>query len=91
MHAITFEIETSARYQRFSYQQSVEWWAVFKSSMEQIIMQRLKQSRATVFWKEYAPSHFGGRTGTFTGLEESLRKELPVQPDCPPASYGETW
>jgi hypothetical protein len=61
--------------------------------MQDLILRRLKQSRATVYWKEYAPAHFGGRTGTWTGVEESLTEldDLPIRADCPSASHGEYW
>ena len=41
-------------------------------------------------WKDYSPSHFSGGTGTFNGIDESL-KEVPSRVKCEPASVGEFW
>lgn len=45
---------------------------------------------AQVVWKDYSPSHFSGGTGTFNGIDESL-KEVPSRVKCEPASVGEFW
>eukprot|EP00884_Botryococcus_braunii_P000146 jgi/Botrbrau1/10131/Bobra.0191s0004.1 len=68
-----------------------DWWSVFKFTMAKLIETRLQHMTATVYWKEYAPAHFGGRTGTWTGIEESLSDVLPVREACEPAQFGEYW
>eukprot|EP00884_Botryococcus_braunii_P017926 jgi/Botrbrau1/4817/Bobra.0325s0036.1 len=65
-------------------------WHYFKVDMHELIMQRLKDVRAAVYWKEYSPTHFGGRTGTFTGIDEDFPDILPPL-QCSPASHGEFW
>jgi hypothetical protein len=59
--------------------------------MRELVLQRLQKVRATVYWKDYAPTHFGGRTGTFTGIDEANLAFLGVRENCPAATHGEFW
>ena len=45
---------------------------------------------AQAIWKDYSPTHFGGQTGTYTGIEESIQG-VPARPRCDPATVGEFW
>eukprot|EP00884_Botryococcus_braunii_P007792 jgi/Botrbrau1/17013/Bobra.49_2s0071.1 len=63
-------------------------WPTFMSSMQEFVMSRLRHLNATVIWKEYTPTHFGGHTGTFTWFHRDFR---PSDPKCEPASRGEFW
>ena len=42
-------------------------WAAWQRDMHQLFTERLCQLPAQVFWKQHAPPHFGGTTGTETG------------------------
>lgn len=59
--------------------------------MRELILTRLQGLNARVYWRENTPSHFGGPTGTYTGIEELLKAVLGVPKICPPASHGEFW
>ena len=54
-------------------------------------MQRLSKYPAKSLWRSYAPTHFGGRTGTYMGIDEEHLKDMPVRRTCEPAEHGEYW
>lgn len=56
--------------------------------MRTLILERLRYLKMRIFWKEYAPAHFGGHTGTYIWFIPGF---LPPDPKCEPASVGETW
>ena len=53
----------------------------YKSTMTDIIMKQLRPLPATVYWREYAPAHFGGPSGAFV--------PNPSLPRCEQATVGE--
>lgn len=44
----------------------------FKLDVEEIFMEKLAKSPAQTFWRVNSPAHFGGHTGTYTAIQESL-------------------
>ena len=43
-------------------------WTRYINDMQQLFSQRLAQMPALVLWRAYGPTHFGGPTGTYTGV-----------------------
>ena len=69
---------------------------MFTVDMPELFHARLKHYPCRVIWKEYAPTHFGGATGAYTGVEEMLgpdskSKKVASNDACYPASVGEYW
>lgn len=54
-------------------------------------MKRLSQYPARSLWRSYAPTHFGGRTGTYMGIDEEHLQDMPTRRHCEPAEHGEYW
>lgn len=59
--------------------------------VEELFMKRLRQYPARSLWRSYAPTHFGGRTGTYMGIDEEHLQEMPTRRHCEPAEHGEYW
>ena len=54
----------------------------YKTEMQQVILGELRRLPCTVYWREYAPAHFGGPSGKFMH-DYNLKT-------CAPAEVGET-
>lgn len=55
------------RYGRFNWgARTYGLWERWKRGVNELFFQRLVDVKARVIWKSYAPTHFGGVTGTFT-------------------------
>lgn len=44
----------------------------FKVDMKELLVDKLAKSPAQTFWRLNSPAHFGGHTGTYTGIQELL-------------------
>ena len=49
-----------------------EPWESFQADVHDLFHEKLSRSPAQSIWRTYSPTHFGGATGTFTGIEEVL-------------------
>ena len=56
----------------------------YKAMIAELILVQLRPMQATVYWREYAPAHFGGASGAFVA-----DTALAVR-TCEQASVGET-
>ena len=43
-------------------------WERYKKDVHELLDMRLRAYSANVLWRAYGPTHFGGPTGTFTGM-----------------------
>ncbi|CAK0786753.1 hypothetical protein CVIRNUC_009967 [Coccomyxa viridis] len=84
----TIFVEFGAWYPRFSASEMHAPWARYKKDVLELLDMRLRAYSANVLWRGYGPTHFGGATGTFTGMNWEL-EALPAQETCEPAQYGE--
>ena len=53
----------------------------YKATISELILKQLRPMPATIYWREYAPAHFGGPSGAFTFNA--------AQQQCEHASVGE--
>ena len=85
---VCFAAEFGAWYPRFSPVTAVRTWRNFVTDMKELFSERLRKSPASVLWRAYSPSHFGGDLG---GYEiEGTPDEWPDSQltSCQPASKG---
>lgn len=59
--------EFGAWYPRFNSYHMHTPWIRYQLDMAELFGQRLKMYPGLVLWRSYAPTHFGGPTGTYTG------------------------
>ena len=83
-------VNFGAWYPRYKISEPHLPWLQWQSDMSAMFRDKLVRTPAQVFWKDYAPTHFCGATGTFTGIDESLR-EVASRETCEPAAVGEFW
>ena len=60
--------EFGAWYPRFSTWDMHVPWDRYKKDVRELLDMRLRAYSANVLWRAYGPTHFGGPTGTFTGM-----------------------
>ena len=51
-------------------------WEAFKLDMRDLFLDKLSKYPALSFWRTNSPTHFGGHTGTYTGIEEASPSTL---------------
>lgn len=60
--------EFGAWYPRFAVWDMHTPWDRYQKDMYVLLDKRLRSYSANVLWRAYGPTHFGGPSGTFTGL-----------------------
>lgn len=81
-------VEFGAWYPRFANWDMYRPWERYQKDVYELLDQRLRQMTTNILWRSYGPTHFGGPTGTFTGIAFDL-PEMPKPDSCEPARYGE--
>ncbi|CAL5226961.1 g9846 [Coccomyxa viridis] len=84
--------EFGAWYPSFDTATAIKSWTTFTTDMKQLFSERLRDLPATVLWRSYSPTHFGGELGSYKSTQEVFG--LYIDPltnltTCQPASKGE--
>ncbi len=70
--------EFGAWYPRFNSYQMLRPWTRYVNDVQELFSLRLTQTPALVLWRAYGPTHFGGPTGTYTGVLQTKQTRATV-------------
>lgn len=88
IHMSCCAAEFGAWYPRFSPVTAVRTWRNFVTDMKELFSERLRNSPASVLWRAYSPSHFGGELGTYEIVGTPDEWPDSQLTSCQPASKG---